>query len=66
MPEDKKQLVQEIIRHIGDIIDNKVADATRDGYDSYAGIGSWQAESKLEKTLYKLFDIPFEEDEDHG
>ena len=64
--EIKKEKIDDFLYDLKDFISTKAQDivdsANADCWDSMVGMSSYNAESKLEKSLYKLFDI--EEDEE--
>ncbi len=64
--EIKKEKINDFLYCLKDFISTKAQDivdsANRSCWDSMAGMSSYNSESKLEKSLYKLFDI--EEDEE--
>ena len=63
--EEKKENINIFLSDLTSFVDAKAQDivdsANRDCWDSMAGMSSFSYESKLEKSLYKLFGI---EDED--
>lgn len=63
--EDKRQLADDFLTKLDTHIANKVSDGLpSDGYDSYAGMASFSSGQKLEKALYRLLEISFEENID--
>ena len=66
--EIKIEKINEFLYNLKDFISTKAQDivdsANADCWDSMVGMSSYNAESKLEKSLYKLFDIEIEEEEE--
>jgi len=62
----KKEQIDEFLNNLADYVSAEASDAATppDGYDSFRGMGSWDAKCKMEKSLYKLFDIEIEEEEE--
>jgi len=58
---DKIEDIDNFLSNLKDFISTKAQDITdsanADCWDSMAGMGSFSTEEKLEKSLYKLFDI---------
>jgi len=59
---DKEEHISEFMYRLSDFIDEKVSDAMADCHDSYTGWGAHDADEKMRKALYELFEIG-EEDE---
>lgn len=63
----KKEKVDEFLSDLADYVSAEASDAaaSADNNDSCYGFGSWDAKNRMEKSLYKLFDIKIEaEDEE--
>lgn len=61
----KKEQIDEFLNDLDDFVSAKASDAATSCDDSYRGMASWDAKSRMEKSLYKLFDIKIEvEDEE--
>jgi len=65
---NKKEQINEFLSSLKYFVEAKAQDIVDMGndslWDSMAGMSSFSYESKLEKSLYKLFDIEEEEEED--
>jgi len=65
---NKKEQINEFLSSLKYFIEAKAQDivdsANADCWDSMAGMSSFSYEEKLGKSLYKLFDIEEEEEED--
>ncbi len=64
----KKEQIDEFLLDLKEFISTKAQDivdsANADSWDSMVGMSSYRAESKLEKSLYKLFNIEIEINEE--
>ena len=60
---NKREQISEFMSILEDYVKSEITDATADAWDSCAGFSSYRSKEKLEKSLYKLFDIEVEEDD---
>lgn len=62
--------INEFMSSLSDFVSAKAQDITDSAnascWDSMVGMSSFSAEEKLEKSLYKLFDIEIESNEDEN
>ena len=58
--EDK---IDDFMSNLEELISCEVSDGTADCSDSYTGMGACEAKRKLEKSLYRLFNIKIEEND---
>ena len=56
----KQEQIDEFLNDLDDFVAAKATDAAASCSDSYTGMASWDAKSRMEKSLYKLFDIKVE------
>lgn len=58
-----EEKIDDFMTNLEELISCEISDATADCSDSYTGMGASEAKRKLEKSLYRLFNIKIEEDD---